>query len=89
MEIIPKSRSIIIPDGQLRIVKGVVKEIHPREGIIVSIKLGTEVNGIIDKSTLADNFSTRFTPEEHIQVAIYKVKIEENRKRIELILVEK
>ena len=82
-------RSIIIPDRQLRIVKGVVKEIHPREGVIVSLQLGTEVKGIIDKSTLADNFSTRFTPEEHIQVAIYKIKMEENTKRIELILVEK
>jgi hypothetical protein len=66
-----------------------VKEIRPREGVIVSLQYGTEAKGIIDKSTLTDNFSTRFMPEERIQVAIYKIKMEENRKRIELILVEK
>ncbi len=82
-------RSIIIPDKQLRVVKGVVKEIRPREGVIVSLQLGTEAKGIIYKSTLADNFSTRFTPEELIQVAIHTIRMEGNRRLIELILVEK
>lgn len=81
-------RSIIIPDKQLRIVEGVVKEIRPLEGIIVSLQSGTGAKGIIDKSTLTKNFSSRFMPEERIQVAIYKIKMEGNKQRIDLILVE-
>ncbi|OQX25524.1 MAG: hypothetical protein BWK80_15180 [Desulfobacteraceae bacterium IS3] len=82
-------RSIIIPDRQLRVVKGVVKEIRPQEGVIVSLQSGTESIGIIDKSTLIDNFSAHFTPGERIQAAIHKISMEGNRKYIELILVEK
>ncbi len=80
------SRSIIIPDKQLRIVKGVVKEIRPREGVFVSLKLGT---GILDKSTLVNDFPTRFMQGERILVAIHTIKIRGNKERIELILVEK
>lgn len=79
-------RSIIIPDKQLRIVKGVVKEIRPREGVIVSLQLGT---GILDKSTLVNDFSTRFMQGERIRVAIHTTKIRGNKERIELILVGK
>lgn len=82
------SRSIIIPDRKLRIVKGVVKEIRPQEGVIVALQSGTKNYGIIHKSTLADNFSTRFTPGEHIQVAIHTVKMKGNSQYIYLILVE-
>ena len=79
-------RSIIIPDKQLHIVEGVVKEIRPREGVIVSIQLGT---GILDKSTLVNDFSTRFMQGERIRVAIHTIKMRGNKERIELILVEK
>lgn len=79
-------RSIIIPDKQLHIVKGVVKEIRPREGVIVSIQLGT---GILDKSTLVNDFPTRFMQGELIQVAIHTIQMRGNKERIELILVEK
>ncbi|WP_300464889.1 DUF1294 domain-containing protein [Desulfobacula sp.] len=78
-------RSIIIPDKQLHIVKGVVKEIRPREGVIVSLQLGT---GILDKSTLVNDFPTRFMQGECIQVAIHTIKMRRNTERIELILVE-
>ena len=80
------SRSIIIPDKQLRIVKGAVKEIRPQEGVFVSLKLGT---GILDKSTLVNDFPTRFMQGERILVAIHTIKIRGNKERIELILVEK
>lgn len=82
------SRSIIISDRKLRIVKGVVKEIRPQEGVIVSLQSGTKTYGIIDKSTLTDNFSTRFAPGEHVQVAIHTVKMKGNSQYIYLILVE-
>jgi len=79
-------RSIIIPDKQLHVVKGVVKEIRPREGVMVSLQLGT---GILDKSTLVNDFPTRFMQGELIQVAIHTIKMRGNKERIELILVEK
>ncbi len=79
-------RSIIIPDKHLRIVKGVVKEIRPREGVIVSLQLGT---GILDKSTLVNDFPTHFMQGERIRVAIHTIKMRGNKERIELILVEK
>ncbi len=79
-------RSIITPDKQLHIVKGVVKEIRPREGVIVSLQLGT---GILDKSTLVNDFSTRFMQGEHIRVAIHTIKMRGNKESIQLILVEK
>ncbi len=82
------NRSTIIPDKQLRIIKGIVKEIRPQEGVIVSLQLGTITKGIIDKSTLTKNFSTLFKPEESILVAIHTIKMKGNKKRIELILAE-
>jgi len=83
-------RSIITPGKQVRIVKGVVREIRPREGVIVSLQLGgTGAKGILDKSTLVNDFFTRFTIGERIRVAIHTIRMRENKKRIELILVEK
>ena len=82
-------RSIIIPDKQLRIVKGVVKEIRPREGVIVLLQSGTGSKGILDKSTLVRDFPTRFMQGERIRVAIHTIKMRGNKTRIELILVEK
>ena len=81
-------RSIIIPDQQLRIVKGVVKEIRPREGVIVSLQSGTGSKGILDKSTLVNDFPKRFMQGERVQVAIYRIKMRKNKAHIELILVE-
>jgi len=52
------------------------------------LQSGTGVEGIIDKSTLVNNFATRFTPGERVQVAIHTITIEGKHKRIDLILVE-
>jgi len=82
-------RSIIIPDKQLRIVKGVVKEIRPREGVIVSLQSGTGSKGILDKSTLVNDFPARFTQGERVLVAIHAIKMRGDKARIELMLVEK
>jgi len=80
-------RSIIIPDNQLRIVNGVVTEVRPREGIIVSLQSGSK--GIIDKFMLVNDFPARFVQGERVRVAIHTIKMRGNKQRIELILVEK
>jgi hypothetical protein len=66
-----------------------VKEIRPREGVIVSLQSGTGSKGILDKSTLVNDFPTRFMQGERVRVAIHKIKMRGNKERIELMLVEK
>ncbi len=83
------SRSLIMPAQHARIIEGIVHEIRPREGVIVSLQSGTGGEGILEKSTLVHDFSTRFTKGEHIQVVIHTITIKGKKKRIELLLVEK
>ena len=80
-------RSIITPSKQALISEGIVKEVRPGEGVSVSLQTGTE--GIITKSTLVSNFSTRFTQGEHIRVAIHTITSDGKKNRIEFVLVEK
>jgi uncharacterized membrane protein YsdA (DUF1294 family)/cold shock CspA family protein len=82
------SRSLITPAQHAHILEGIVQEIRPQEGVIVSLQSGTGGEGILDKSTLVRDFSTRFTKGEHIQVVIHTITIEGKKKRIELLLVE-
>jgi len=79
-------RSIIAPLPATRRVQGIVKEIHPGEGLVVSLDGGKE--GIISKSTLVRNFSPLFRKGEKIQVAVQAITFEGNASRIELILVD-
>lgn len=81
-------RSIMVPDKQVRVVQGIVKEIRPHEGVIVSLQSGSWDKGILDKSTLVNDFSTRFTLGERVRVAIHTIRMKGNKQRIELILVE-
>jgi uncharacterized membrane protein YsdA (DUF1294 family)/cold shock CspA family protein len=80
-------RSIITPSRQALISEGIVKEIRPNEGVSVFLQTGTE--GMISKSTLVNNFSTRFTQGEHIRVAIHTITSDGKKNRIEFVLVEK
>jgi uncharacterized membrane protein YsdA (DUF1294 family)/cold shock CspA family protein len=82
-------RSIVRHDKQARIAEGVVKEIRPEEGVIVSLQSETGTEGILDASTLVEDFAVRFKAGERIQVAIGTIRIEGKQKRIELVLVEK
>ncbi len=83
------NRSLITPAQHARILEGIVHEIRPREGVIVSLQSGTGSEGILEKSTLVHDFSTRFTKGERIQVVIHTITIEGKKKRLELLLVEK
>jgi len=78
-------RSNITPSTNALIAEGIVKEIRPREGVFVSLKTGTE--GLILRSTLVSDFSTRFKQGEHIRVAIHTIA-DSNKNHIEFILVE-
>ena len=80
-------RSIIGPSKQALIAEGIVKEIRPGQGVSVSLKTGTE--GLIPKSTLVSNFSSRFTKGEHIRVAIHTISSDGKKNPIEFVLVEK
>ncbi len=79
-------RSIIAPLPATRRVQGIVKEIRPGEGVVVSLDGGRE--GIISKSTLVKNFSPLFKRGEHLQVAVQAITFEGNASQIELILVD-
>lgn len=81
---IPKRSNITAVKNAL-IAEGIVKEIRQREGVFVTLKTGTE--GIIPKSTLVSDFSTRFKQGEHIRVAINSIS-DNNKNRINFILVE-
>ena len=81
-------RSLVRYDKQARIVDGVVKEVLPEEGVLVSLQPESGTEGIIEASTLVKDFAARFQPGERIQVAIGTIRIEGKQKRIELILVE-
>ncbi|MCP4400941.1 MAG: DUF1294 domain-containing protein [bacterium] len=85
----PGRRSTIRYDRLARILEGVVQEIRPGEGIIVSLESETGTVGILDASTLVKDFAARFSPGERIQVAVGTIRIEGKQKRIELVLVEK
>ncbi|MBU1564743.1 MAG: DUF1294 domain-containing protein [Proteobacteria bacterium] len=78
-------RSIITASTNALIAKGIVKKISPKEGVFISLQTGTE--GIIPRSTLVSDFSTRFKQGEHIRVAIHSIA-DSNKNRIDLILVE-
>ena len=82
-------RSVVRYDKQARIVDGVVKEVLPAEGVIVSLQAESGTEGIIDAATLVSDFAARFQVGERIQAAIGTIRIEGKLKRIELILVEK
>lgn len=84
----PIKRSIENPPDGALIVNGIVKEIRPAEGVIVALQKANGTEGIIDKSTLVKDFSTMFTPGEHIQVAIKRITIEGEKKLIELELID-
>ncbi len=81
-------RSLIIPAKHAHILEGIVEEIRPQEGVIVSLQSATEDEGIIDKATLVDDFFTRFREGERIHVVIHTITIKKKKKRIELVLVE-
>jgi uncharacterized membrane protein YsdA (DUF1294 family)/cold shock CspA family protein len=78
-------RSIIVPSKQALIAEGIVKEIRPGKGVSVSLQTGTE--GMIPKSTLVSNFSSRFTKGEHIRVSIHTIS-SDGKNPIEFVLVE-
>jgi uncharacterized membrane protein YsdA (DUF1294 family) len=80
-------RSIITPSEHALIAEGIVKEIRPGEGVSVSLQTGTE--GMISKSTLVRDFSTRFTRGEHIRVALQTIASDGRKDRVEFVLVEK
>ncbi len=82
-------RSTAMPPKQARIVEGIVKAIRPKEGIVVAFALEPGTEGIIDKSTLVNDFPTRFKQGEHLRVAIATASLDGKEKRIELVLVEK
>lgn len=79
-------RSLIAPPKEMMIAQGTVKEIHPDEGVLVSMKSGTE--GMIHKSTLVSNFPARFSKKEHVRVAVQAISAKGNVDCIELLLVE-
>ncbi len=83
------SRSLLTPAQDAHILEGIVQEIRPRDGVIVSLQSGAGNEGILDKSTLVHDFSTRFTKGERVQVVIQTITIERKKKRIDLVLVEK
>ncbi|MCP4399593.1 MAG: hypothetical protein GY801_20110 [bacterium] len=83
------SRSPIAPAHDAHILEGIVQEIRPRDGVIVSLQSGAGDEGILDKSTFVHDFTTRFTKGERIQVVMHTIAIEGKKKRIELVLVEK
>lgn len=84
----PTRRSIATPARNARILAGIVKEVRPDEGVIVSLQTDTGSEGIIPKSTLIPNFVQHFRIGEKLQVAIQTITIADDQKRIELILVE-
>jgi uncharacterized membrane protein YsdA (DUF1294 family)/cold shock CspA family protein len=79
-------RSIIAPKEGARIVEGIVMEIRPGEGVVVTFDSRTE--GIIHKSTLVKNFSQFFNKGERLKVAVQAITFTGNKSNIELVLVE-
>jgi hypothetical protein len=79
-------RSLTTPPKELMRAQGTVKEILPDEGVVVSLKSGTE--GLIDKSTLVSNFPARFKKKEHVRVAVQAITSRGDMKRIEFLLVD-
>ncbi len=79
-------RSTIPPLKGARIVQGIVKEIRPEEGVVVSLDRGMQ--GMIARSTLVRDFSQLFKKEELVQVAVQTISFEGNTRRVELVLVD-
>lgn len=59
------------------------------EVVIIALHPDAGTEGILDASTLVSDFAARFSPGERVRVAVGTIRIEGNRKRIELVLVEK
>ncbi|MFH0782922.1 MAG: DUF1294 domain-containing protein [Pseudomonadota bacterium] len=79
-------RSIIPPLKGARIVQGIVKEVRPGEGVVVSLDRGMQ--GMIARSTLVRDFSQLFRKEELVQVAVQAISFDGSTSRAELILVD-
>jgi uncharacterized membrane protein YsdA (DUF1294 family)/cold shock CspA family protein len=79
-------RSLVAPLQGTRTVSGVVKEIRPGEGIVVT--LDGKKEGMVRKSTLVANFPSLFKKGEQLQVAVQSISFTGKTGHIELILVE-
>ena len=79
-------RSLVAPLQGTRTVSGVVKEIRPGEGVVVTLDGKRE--GMVKKSTLVANFPSLFKKGEQLQVAVQSITFSGKTGHIELILVE-
>jgi uncharacterized membrane protein YsdA (DUF1294 family)/cold shock CspA family protein len=67
------------------IAEGIIKEILPEKGLLVTLKSGTE--GIIPRSTLVNDFSKQFMKGEHIRISMSSIP-GSDKNSLEFILVE-
>jgi uncharacterized membrane protein YsdA (DUF1294 family) len=83
-----ESRPRVIVKKDKRIIEGIIAEVNPVVGIVVTLPAQFEGNGIIDKSVLDPDFANQFIKGDAVQVTIKTISMKGSVKRIELALAD-